>query len=210
MLKIAGFYEMTRPGQPGGSPEKLGTLKRVFEALDYDLGVLDSNVSRHMREQGDGIPRGWMSVGDQAHSKVFPVNGFKVGFLVFPPAPERPDFSRITALAQKMGSNISLLVGISPWGAAKEREFLRERPLAVDILLGSGSGPAFKAKFPGSGRTIWVRPYPEGKAVHRISVTSLEPRDLEKPWKPGENCNIRLIMLEESIPRNSNIKEIMR
>lgn len=208
-LKIAGFFEMTRPGQPGGSPEKFTRLKQVFESLDYDLGVLDADVARHMREKGDGPPQGWMSVESQAHSKVFPVNGFKIGFLVFPPSPDEHDLSRITALAQKMGSNLSLLIGISPWGAAKEREFLREKPEAVDILLGSGSGPSFKAKYPGSGQTIWVRPYPEGKAIHRISIASLKPRNLESSWKPGENCNIRLIMLKEGIPQNPSIKEII-
>lgn len=201
---------MTRPGQSPGSPEKFTRLKRIFEALDYDLGVLDANVARNMREKGSGPPRGWMTVESRAHSKIFPVNGFKIGFLVFPPSPDEPDFSRITALARKMGSNLSLLIGVSPWGAAKERDFLRERPGAVDILLGSGSGPSFKAKYPGSGQTIWVRPYPEGKAIHRISIASLKPRDIESPWKPGKDCDIRLIMLEEDIPQNPSIKEIIR
>jgi hypothetical protein len=210
VLKIAGFFEMTRPERPSGSPGSFTQLKRIFETLDYDLGVLDADVARHMRETGDGPPQGWMSVASQAHCKIFPVNGSKVGFLVFPPSPDQPDFSRITALAQKMGSNLSLLVGISPWGAGKERKFLRETPGALDILLGGGPGPSFKAKYPGAGRTIWIRPYSEGKAIHSIRLSGLDSRAPQEPWKPRKNCTIRLIMLKESISQKPSIEEIIR
>ena len=211
LLKIAGFFEMTRPGHKNASPKDFNTLARTFEALDYDLGVLDGEVARKMREKASGPPQGWMSLDNRIHSKVFPVGEVKIGFLIFPPRPKKEaGFSRIAELARKMGSNLSLLIGLSPWGISKEKKFLQKMPEAVDILLGSGPGPSFQEKYMDSASTLWVRPYPEGKALHRIRLTDLRSKERQHgPWKPEDNCDVQNILLQESIPEKPSIKEII-
>lgn len=211
LLKIAGFFEITRPNHKDASPGDFKTLARIYEALEYDLGVLMAEVARKMREKGSGPPQGWMSLDNRIHSKVFPVGELKIGFIIFPPRPgKEAGFSRIAELARKMGSNLSLLIGLSPWGISKERKFLQKMPEAVDILLGSGSGPSFKEKYMDSGNTLWVRPYPEGKALHRIRLTNLRSQEKRQdPWKPRDNCHLQLVLMKESIPEKPSIKEII-
>jgi hypothetical protein len=163
-----------------------------------------------MREKGVAPPKGWMSLDHKPHSKVFQVGESRIGILVFPPRPQNPgDYSRISELARTMGSDVSLLIGMSPWGANQEQKFLRKRPEAVDILLGGGSGPPFKAKYPGSGETLWIRPYTEGKAVHSVSIPSLSAPGLGSA-DPNNALDIRLLMLKDDIPQKPNIKEIIR
>ncbi len=201
---------MTRPGQPSASREEFETLRRTFQALDYDLGVQAAQVTHTMREKGVAPPQGWMSLDHKLQSKVFQVGESRIGILVFPPRPQDPgDYSRISELARTMGADVSLLIGMSPWGANQEQQFLRKRPEAVDILLGGGSGPSFKAKYPGSGETLWIRPYTEGKAVHSISIPSLSAQGIGLA-DPNNALDIRLLMLKDDIPREPNIKEIIR
>ena len=201
---------MTRPGQPSASRGEFETLRRTFQALDYDLGAQTAQVTRNMREKGLAPPQGWMSQDSKLQSRVFQVGETRIGVLVFPPQPENPgDFSHIAELARKMGDEVSLLLGMSPWGANREREFLRQRPGVLDILLGGGSGPSFKAKYPGSGETLWIRPYTEGKAVHSISLASPSAQG-HSSLDPQKALDIQLLMLKDDIPRNPNIKEIIR
>jgi len=209
VLKIAGFHEMSRPGQDV-SADKWSTLKRAFEALGYDLGVLTPETARRMREKADGIPRGWLAQQDRTRSRVLRSGNQTIGVLVFPTERGENGYSEIAATARKMSSKTSLLIGLSPWGARKEKDFLRQRPEAVDILLGSGPGPSFKAKTPDSGKTLWVRAYSEGKAVHRIDLAHLEPQNPKRSWVPGENVSIRLIMLRQHIREHPSLREIIR
>ena len=211
LLKVAGFYEMLRPGQDSASAKDLATLQKVFRTLDYDLAVARSSTAKQLRAADLELPSGWMSLEQEIHSRVFSIGKAKVGFMVFPPLQEEdPDFSSIASLSRKMGSGLSLLVGVSPWGASLEKEFLQSRPDAVDILLGSGSGPSFKEKYPASGKTLWIRPYPQGKAVQRIHLPSLGREALQESRKPGENCFVQLIALDGNIPKNPSIKELMQ
>ena len=201
---------MSRPEQSGNNGDDLATLKRIFGQLDYHVGVLEPETAQRMREQAKGPPEGWMTPDDTARTKIFRVRKHKIGVLVFPLCTDNTDYSGIAALAEKLREETSLLIGLSPWGANREKEFLQQRPGAVDVLLGSGSGPSFKAKFPNSGKTLWIRAYSEGKAIHRIDIADLGPRNKQKTWIPGKNCSVRLIMLEQSIPRNPSILEILR
>lgn len=201
---------MTRPEHLDATRGEFETLRRIFQALDYDLGVLHKKLASRMRAKGVALPRGWMSPHSKIHTKVFQLGERRIGFLVFPPRPEdNATFPRIRELARKMGPDLSLLIGLSPWGAKREKDFLRKLPHAVDILLGGGSGPPFKAKYPNAGKTLWVRPYPEGKTIHSISLSGPNAHE-QDPRDTAENLNIRLILLDESIPRNPSIKEIMR
>jgi hypothetical protein len=201
---------MTRPGHPSASREEFETLRRTFQALGYDLGAQAAQVTRNMREKGVAPPQGWMSLDHKPHSKVFLVGDSRIGVLVFPPRPKNPgDFSRITERARTMEDNVSLLIGMSPWGANQEQKFLRQSPEAVDILLGGGSGPSFKEKYPGSGETLWIRPYIEGKAVYSVSIASLGTQGIGSA-DPNNALDIQLLMLKDDIPRKPNIKEIIR
>lgn len=201
---------MTRPGHPSTSREKFETLRRTFQALDYDLGAQTAQVTRNMRDKGVAPPQGWMSLDNKLHSKMFQVGDSRIGVLVFPPRPQNPgDYSRISEFARTMGSDVSLLIGMSPWGANQEQKFLRKRPEAVDILLGGGSGPGFKEKYPGSGETVWIRPYTEGKAVHSISIPSSNAQG-HGSIAPKKALDIQLLTLNNDIPRKPNIKEIIR
>lgn len=183
-------------------------LFAAHEHMAYDLGIL---APQETATQADSPPEPWHRVTDQPQTVVLEKNDIRLGVVIFPARPETPQraFQETASRAQRLHQTCDLVLGVSSWGKQLEHDFLVQAPGAVDILQGSGSGGPLPFRLPNDRKTVWVRPYSEGKTVQRLDILDL-PRDTPTTWNKGRNIALRLVSLNEDMPENAAVAQTLR
>lgn len=212
-MTIAGPYELMRPRTKNLSSQRRDTLQRVFAALDFDFGVLAPEEERLFAR--DSSLSDWLAAGDEPETAVMTVMDRTVGVIALPRFEGRQDWdSFIQALRptlQAMRLKSDLLIGISSWGWNLESHFLTGPDSGLDLLLGSGPGPAFRGKYMAHNKTLWIRPYSRGRAVNTITIPNFQDTAwLVSGWKPNVTIRTGLAILRGSMPQDPTVSAIIK
>jgi len=212
VLTIAGPFELMRPGAERLNTGKRKTLGKVFTALNYDLGVL-APEEKPLFSGSNAIPD-WTAAGETPETMVLNRMGRQIGVVVFPGFEGRRDWStfatELRSTIRTMRTRADLLIGISSLGWNLENQFLTGPDAGLDILLGSGPGPAFQGKVTGGGTTLWVRPYSRGRAVNSITIPDFEAtRWLMSGWKLNRNIRTGMVILKGGMEQDQTVLDII-
>lgn len=211
-ILVAGAYEFSAKAGELPPPGTLEALAEAFDFMNYDVALLSDEEQRMLNRVGVTPPKAWKTASQEAFRTVKTPNG-TVGFLSFPPLPagtDTPDTAlveEVTRAVAKVKPTVDLLVGLSPWGAYGEKEYLDRRPDAVPhILLGNGRGMSFVKRFSSGDRVLWSRPYPRGKTVTRFSLMSWPAGD-DFEWS-DEMVSSAAELLNDTVQQNPHVRGI--
>lgn len=120
-------------------------------------------------------------------------------------------YSRVRKTIEDFRRNpeVDLVLAVSALGAKKENKLFSEYDFSPDILLGGGPGAGMRGRIKNRGKTLWIRPYPEGKAVSFIRIFSLPGENGFKKWVKGENVEFGVTPLRGDIPLDRDIQKII-
>lgn len=143
------------------------------------------------------------------------IGPLRVGLLLFPAlAPGLKNAPQVVAQAVTdkalaLRERADLVIGISPWGAAAEENFLMSRGHTVDILFGAGPGPGFLARPMAQDTVLWIRAYAQGKTLHQVVIKSLPRRAPDWKWTRDQNVAVLLQSLTENITNDPDMDALL-
>lgn len=201
-----------RPGAKRLNTRKRKNLARVFSVLNYDLGVL-APQEKPLFSGSNAIPD-WTAVDETPETRVLSRMGRQIGVVVFPGFEGRRDWSlfvrELRSTIRTMRTRADLLIGISSLGWNLENQFLTGPDSGLDILLGSGPGPAFRGKLTGGGKTLWVRPYSRGRALNTVTIPDFQAtRWLSSGWKLNRNVKTGIVIIKDSMAQDQTVLDII-
>jgi len=138
----------------------------------------------------------------------------EIFFVLFPE--ETSEFQevckKINLLAKSinLNNNGALIIGLSAWGADLEKRYLEFSGCSVHVLLGAGKGFGTRGKIVNNGHTLWIRPYPKGKAVNLLKILRFPFRDTGWQWKQGDNVILDVCALNERVPSDEKILNLLK
>ena len=211
-MTIAGPYELMRPREKQLNSKKRTILSKVFAALSYDLGVLAPEEGK-LFSQPDALPE-WLAVGGDPKTAVLTVMDRSIGVIALPHFGGGQDWDRfIQDLQPKISSlrmQSDLLIGVSSWGFNLENHFLTGPDSGLDILLGSGPGPAFRGKLMNHNNTLWIRPYSRGRALNTITIPNFKATSwLIAGWKLNSSITTGIAMIRGNMPEDPAVSAII-
>lgn len=214
---IAGPYEfISDDGTEHAMPDAFAPLVKAYDSLGYDAGAVSQAEAEKLASLQLSPPKGWQVLGPKdPKAVVLDTAVGKVGVLFLPEAkkPEDdPSPEVVTAIARKIKElrpQVSLMIGVSPWGVQAESDYLDKSKPDLDILLGSGSGVGFSAKPSTSGRVLWMHTYSKGKALYTIDVLAL-PGQKNFKWEQGSNFNTKVVLLNEDFSPDPGMAQLLQ
>ncbi|MEW5773164.1 MAG: hypothetical protein AB1916_06525 [Thermodesulfobacteriota bacterium] len=217
LLVLAGPYEFipTEAAAPEAPADAAKALAAAFVRLPYDLGYALPAESRWLADHGAALPPYFRVAGERPVSEVRQVGGVRVGLLLFPalaPSLVKAPQAIAKAVADSalnLRERSDIVVGVSPWGASAETDFLETRGHTVDVLLGSGPGPGFPARPMAGDKVLWVRSYSQGKALVQVVIKTLPSRTPEWRWVREQNAVVLLQSLNESITNDPGMDALL-
>ena len=215
-LALAGAWEfLPEVSAAPPEPDKIPAIAKAHERLAYDAMVLSPGEATLLAEKKAALPKGATVLGDAPTTHVVSIGNQSIGLVFFPmpkdlsaPVPDKLMAATAKAAAELRGK-VSLIVGLSPWGAIDEEAFINTKPGAVDVLLGSGGGSGFASRTSKDGKTLWARAYIKGKTVNRLDLMAL-PGPAGQPllWKVGENYTAKVDPLDGAYPQDATIEQL--
>ncbi|MDR1125394.1 MAG: hypothetical protein LBM64_04940 [Deltaproteobacteria bacterium] len=179
-LAAAGREQRAREGQlpveQDESAADAGKVMAAYAALRPQAACLSPEAGRWFRAGRVNIPEFFVPLSKmdgRAASRIVEIGGRTVGLVFFAEADGGLEQARAGALfaGRQLLPRVHLLVGVSPWGFAAEKDFLPEGAGLFHILLGGGSGPGFAvASSAQAGEILWARPAAAGVGVNVISL----------------------------------------
>jgi hypothetical protein len=212
---LAGPYELKHPGRQSPDVHKIPLLSQIFSLLNYDLGVYCSKIFPNATQENNGFLKDWTQLNETSQEKIFSFDTHKVACLIFPEDPQTDTSSweaviqAIQEKAKLLRDKTDLIIGISPWGWQAEQLFIKNNHGAVDILLGSGHGPAIRGQLSKDKKTLWVRPYSKGKVITRIKISYLTNRETPRQWTLNQNITPGYIALNSNIQGDSQVTSLI-
>ncbi len=205
-----------KPGDPVPSDTELEGLARSYDIIRYDVGLLGKEEAQALKEAGVKADASRKTFQESQFAVATLKDGAKVGFLRLPslragrdiPSPEL--IKKISTSIKEKRKEVKLLVALSDWGWAGEREYLAQNPEAVpDFLFGSGAGSGINGRIQADGRCVWVRPYDKGRTVNEVQVYAWPDRSKPVEWKEPDNLRSLSIGLGDQYEDNKEISAIL-
>ena len=98
-------------------------------------------------------------------------------------------------------------MAVPPEGVKREATLVAVPSRNFHILIGGGSGIAVPGKTgAGEAAPLWLRPDRLGRAVSVLDIHAIPPPS--SPWLEGIHYEARLILLEEDLPEDGEVKKI--
>jgi len=144
----------------------------------------------------------------------YKVNKDEIFFVLFPEKTSK--FEQVCKEVNQLAKSINLsnkralIVGLSPWGADLEKRYLEFPGSFMHVLLGSGEGFGTRGKIVNNGYTLWIRPYPKGKAVNLLKILRFPSRDSNWQWKQGDNVILDIFPLNDRVPSDEKILTLFK
>lgn len=217
MLSLAGAYEFSNPPDLPPPPRKLlAFLAKAFDLMEYDL----LHVSEHERAllaKAGVKPRAYWCGPTELEERVLTLRGgVKVGLIVLPPLKDKarnvPD-SLVQSLSEavlRLRASTRLVIAMSAWGYSFEQELLTASASLPDILLGSGPGIGLVGNKEQFGKTLWIRPFAQGKAVERVDILAWPQRNVNFKWTEEQNIRMTLFGLTEQISDDPQVLSLIQ
>ncbi len=206
VLLLRGPYEYFSPGKKKNPSSSLfKRLNTVFSRLDYDFSF---PLSLKYSNQGR---KALSFTKDDLGKAVIHTQKGGLGVVLLPTKLQEGDYSKINGAVQDFRANgdVSLVIAVSALGAKKENSLFQGHGFVPDILLGGGEGAGLRGRLKNGGKTLWVRPYPEGKSVNYIRILSpLGPVSSGK-WKKNKNVQFGVYSLGGDIQSDPGIKKLL-
>ena len=186
--------------------------------MNYDLGILSPVEAEFLKGSPNGIPKNWIDCKDISFKIMSLTDGKKAGFIILPFIEKGSNdvpsklISEIAELVKKYKDKTDILIGVSSLGYFREKKLLASPQLTddpMDILLGSGDGPGMTGTLADSGKTLWVRSYPTGKAVNRIDIFQWPSRDADFKWTSGQNVKWFLQSLLSNVREEPTVLKLI-
>ncbi len=214
ILSLAGAYEFIKENaSPTTSAKSLAGLAKAFSLMSYSAGFVAPNEAQALQNANATLPQGFVVASENAQTKIVTTKDFTTGIVFFPmlsPRTTKASSDAIQSVAKAArelrAQNVDLIVGLSPWGAQIEREYLDAGNRDVDVLLGSGQGFGFNARPMSGSHVLWARGFSKGKVMDSIEI--LQVPSNKETWKPRKNFNAQAIRLEDSIPGDPKISKL--
>lgn len=162
-------------------------LSTAYAHMKYDLFMLAAPE----REQKTSFTQPYPQKEPKLVIKNVPEGN--IAFILFPEKNmNKADEDRLVHFAQKLrqAKRYNLIVGVSSWGADRERDFLERRGEAFDILLGAGPGPGYSGEYLRDNRVLWVRPFTQGKNVLAVTFPKLPKPGEKVVWVPDTSVMV--------------------
>ncbi|EPR42358.1 hypothetical protein dsx2_0285 [Desulfovibrio sp. X2] len=125
------------------------------------------------------------------------------------PSPTAAQFDAAAAAAKELRGKAKLVIGLSPWDVDAEQVLLSRPDNAFDIFVGSGRGRGIVGMFTAFDKTLWVRPYAEGKAVGSIEVLAWPDRSPDFKWKQDANVRFTVVPLKDDLPDDPDTAAVL-
>lgn len=202
MLKLAGTWEFIAENGKAPSPEVLRALSKVYTGMGYHAGQLLTGERAALDEAKAGTPAGFLSAA-RIETRLVDTKAGTVGVVLLPelsgPAPGEAQFAQAIDTAKSLRARADLVVGISPWGLDAEQLLAGKADGAFHILVGSGKGRGTPGLFAAFEKTLWVRPYAEGKAVGKIEILTMPGKDPTFKWQKDVNVRFDVVPLTDGV-----------
>jgi len=143
----------------------------AFDHMDYTLKAISYEEAYYLKKYHISL-KGWLGSADRVIIKKVPLKHTSVEFVILPWDCSHLADKEVQKLFSSLRKGPSLVVGLSPYGYAEEQDLLEKYPDVFDLLLGSGRGLIFSARV--AGRTLWIRPMSQGKALYLIHIKDVE------------------------------------
>jgi len=180
----------------------LRALAAAYAKLGYQAGQLLAAERAAMDAVGIPAPAGFLASSGMEMRLIATAAG-TVGLLLLPelttPAPSEAQFAEAAAAARALRAQADLVVGLSPWGVDAEQLLAGRADGAFHILVGSGKGRGAPGLFAAFDKTLWVRPYAEGKAVGRIEILAMPGKDPAFKWQKDANVRFDVVPLKDDV-----------
>jgi len=214
---VSGAYEYARPGYAPPSPTTLKALADAYDMMGYDLGILSSAEAEALKSAGI-TPPSWQKEANQYPFAIVKLpSGEDIGFMRFPDLPEGADvpspemIDSISQSIEQQSSKVRLIVALSSWGWAGEKEYLINNPTHVpDFLLGSGPGSGANGRIMADNRCVWVRPYDRGRSISEVKILSWPDRKKPVAWQEMKNYMTLSIGLDDSYQDNPDVAAVFQ
>ena len=214
-MVIGGGYEFAHPGtEADRHPGTVTRLKRAFEMLDYDIFFLSPADATVLTNSGVAPADAWRQPSEEPGLIVRDVPGGRLAFVLFPdsgqddPAAGEELVRYAHALRDKGLYN--LIIGLSTWGAARERAFIDSSEPVFDIIFGSGTGPGYAGLYLQDNKVLWVRAFTKGKSLMSVAVPVLPPAGKKIVWSPETTVKAISAPLGDGLPSDPEIAAIFR
>jgi 2',3'-cyclic-nucleotide 2'-phosphodiesterase (5'-nucleotidase family) len=213
LLLLGGPWELKSPGGPVPGPGVLETLVKAFGLLEYDFALLSEDESRMLASRDESMKK-WAAPGP-GRVEIFPSPVGRVAVIAIPPLedglvlPNQELLGAVRDLAASARSQADLVVAVSPWGTQGERYLVERTEPDIDILLGSGPGPAVPGQLVNGSKTAWARPYNRGQTVTRVTVLQPVNRSDGHRWVLGRNIEFTLVPLFQEIPEDESMLRLL-
>ncbi len=177
-------------------------MAKAYSGLGYQAGQVIALERDALGEAKAGTPAGF-TPATALETKLIETKAGTVGLVLLPeltsPAPSDAQFAQAAEAARSMRAKADLVIGISPWGLDAEQLLAGRSEGAFHILLGSGKGRGTPGLFAAFDKTLWVRPYAEGKAVGRIEILAMPGKDSAFKWQKDVNVRFDVVPLKDDI-----------
>jgi hypothetical protein len=193
-------------------------LGAAYARLEYDAGYVTPSDDRELGDAASAVLKGGHDNEGPVTSRVVEKDGKRFGLVFMPELPDsgkgptEAQMDAVMAEAEKLRPQVDMVIGLSPWGYQGEVDFLdrAKDKRGLDVLLGGGHGSGNRGKVMAGGRTLWMRPYPKGKAVSVVRVEQLPGEGIAPVWKENENSGFETIILDEQVPQEPGIEELLK
>lgn len=184
--------------------------------MNYDVGMVAEDEARYVLRSGAKLPAGWSTPAREPFTSKKLKKGKTVGFLRLPPLPDgeaeaKGNFLRaVTDLVKKYKPQVDLLVALSSWGMAAERQYGFEgQDEYPHLLLGSGRGPGNRGITLAEGEMFWIRPFDKGKSMAQITFEEW-PKKTVQIWQRDVNVKFKLHIMDYKIYDNAKISNLFK
>lgn len=215
-LFIAGAFEFLPLSKEGMESADLPkALSQAYGSLGYDAGYLVPGEAQWLTDHGAEPPAGFVTASDRVQEKIIEKNGLTIGLIFFPKlikgadSPSDQQLAAVDRKAESLAERTDLVIGLSPWGDRAERKLLADFAPPIHLLLGAGPGPGLTGRFSDDGKTLWIRSYRQGKAVHKIRVRRAPTREADWKWIKDGNISLSLEVLDKNVSDDADMASLL-
>lgn len=209
---LGGSYELCAPGttctHDTQTTKKLG---QTFIALAYDTLLLRGAERELLEQSGHSPQSSWITTSLEPVLVTQTLPSGQLALVLFPELPGPQASAKAEAMARNVRAAAvhNLIVGICPWGATAEKEFLDVSGDAFDILLGSGEGPSYSGLYLSNNNVLWARAPLKGKGVNVLTILELPKPGVKAPWSPEISVRGEIRPLGDDIILDPNVSAIL-
>ncbi|QJB57663.1 hypothetical protein [Pseudodesulfovibrio sp. zrk46] len=204
------------PGGKKPAAELVSGLAKSYDLMNYDIAMLAQDEANYFGHLGVNVDQTRNAAKDAPFTKVKTSSGDSIGFIRFPSlrkghdAPAEGIIREITSLVKKHQDEVKLLIGLSDWGWAAEREYLAQSPeYTPDFLFGSGYGSGVNGRVEADGRCVWVRPYDKGRTINEVRIFSWPDRSQPFVWEEPNAVMSLSVGLGDNYADNPDVSAIL-